>query len=126
MQKLVTVQFDEDEDPNTMMKRRVCPSCRKVLTNASSPVLAKQCGHVVCHNCIEKFLLPTAGKKKDEDAETPLACYVCDTPLPPAPEGKSPVKGALPVGLVMLRSEGTGFSARGTNAVKKSGVAFQC
>lgn len=123
MQKLITIDFHEDEDESTKAKRCICPSCRKVLSNASTPVMAKQCGHVLCYNCVEKFLLPSA-RNKGAEGEALLACYVCDVPSKPA---KADVpKGTLPPGLVMLRSEGTGFSARGANAVKRTGVGFQC
>jgi nitric oxide synthase-interacting protein len=57
-----------------------------------------------------------------------LSCYVCDEPLDAKPSSKNgeAVKGGLPAGLVMLRSEGTGFSSRGGNVVEKSSIAFQC
>ncbi|KAG5983090.1 hypothetical protein E4U55_000846 [Claviceps digitariae] len=132
MQRLVTIQFQEDEEiSNSSNKRRSCPSCLKVLTNSSSPVMMQQCGHVMCLSCVKRLLIPS--KTKDVAAaspahEPPMVCYVCDSPVldksvtQPQPE-TSP---SLPKGLVLLKSEGTGFSARGSNTVEKSGVGFQC
>lgn len=125
MQKLVTIQFNEEEDENTKSKRRSCPSCRKVLSNSSNPVMAKSCGHVLCHSCVTQFLIPS-GKGSKPDPETPIMCYVCDMPVSAIPPKADAPKGALPPGLVLLKSEGTGFSARGGNTVEKSSVGFQC
>jgi nitric oxide synthase-interacting protein len=130
MQKLITLQFDEVEDERTKTKRKTCPSCRKGLNNSSDPIMAKACGHVLCRACIKLFVAPPVKKLSPEanaDAPPP-ACFVCETPLAadsssePAATGKD----ALPAGLVPLRSEGTGFSAKGGNAVAKTSVAFQC
>ncbi|KAI9167327.1 E3 ubiquitin-protein ligase CSU1 [Paramyrothecium foliicola] len=126
MQKLVTLQFDEVEEEGSRTKRKTCPSCRKALNNASNAVMARACGHVLCRACVKLFLTPSSKKSSDAEAEPALACFVCEIPLgSSAPSGESS-KDALPSGLVALKSEGTGFSAKGGNTIEKSGVAFQC
>jgi nitric oxide synthase-interacting protein len=125
MQNLITINFNEEDDSTTKGKRRTCPSCLKVLSNASGPIMAKQCGHVLCQSCVKKFLIPS-GKKPPTEDEPPLTCYVCDTPLSSKPQKRDAAHGDLVPGLVALRSEGTGFSARGTSTVNKIGVAYQC
>jgi len=129
---LVSVHFDEDGEDDA----RVCPACRRALSNASRAVLAKPCGHVLCGGCADKFLRPV-GDPHDPRAGA-ARCYVCDADLgdgkpdgdKPAKEGKEGKEGKdkdkIRPGLVPLRSEGTGFSAGGTSEVKKHGVAFQC
>lgn len=58
------------------------------------------------------------------DAE-PVMCFVCDTVLEFAADaGES--KMSLPSGMIALKSEGTGFSARGGSTVERTNVAFQC
>ena len=127
MHKLVSIKFEEDIDSSSTDKRRICPSCRKAFSNSSGPIMAKQCGHVFCRSCVNKILVPsTRQSKSNSDSEIPLTCYVCDVPLDPKGHGADSSKGALHPGLVALRSEGTGFSARGTSTVEKSDVAFQC
>jgi nitric oxide synthase-interacting protein len=125
MQKLITLRFEEDAAASSTDKRRMCPSCRKALTNATEPILAKRCGHVLCNKCVKQFLVPT-GKQEKSEADSIISCFVCDEPVAvaSAPETGSP--SSLPTGLVALKSEGTGFSARGSNKVAKSGTAFQC
>lgn len=125
MQKLITVNFNEQEDAASKEKTRSCPSCLKVLTNASTPIMAKRCGHVMCSRCVKQFLLPT-GKHDANPEESIITCYVCDEPVTVKSSSESSSSTGLPVGLVALKSEGTGFSAKGTSTVKKSGVGFQC
>jgi nitric oxide synthase-interacting protein len=125
MQKLITVHFDEEDDPSVGTKRRNCPSCRKTLSNASSAILAKRCGHVMCMKCAKQFLIPS-GKQKSSETGAIIACYVCDEPISTKAPKEEQADGGLPSGLVALKSEGTGFSAKGSSTVKKSTVAFQC
>lgn len=72
----------------------------------------------------------------DVDPEA-IVCYVCDTELTDKKESSSSKKQkegkkdkkekeTIKPGLVELRREGTGFSAGGTNQVKKDGVGFAC
>lgn len=81
--------------------------------------MATKCGHVLCMSCVKQFMLP---KKVEED--TPVMCFVCDMPAGVVLVGSEGDK--LPVGLVALKSEGTGFSAKGGNTVGKTSVGFQC
>lgn len=128
LQKLLTIQFNETTDDSTKETHRTCPSCLKTLSNALSPVMAEKCGHVLCLNCVKKFVLPSGKQQAKEEDEAPIACFVCSTPVAVTTKhGKSSSsKDALPTGLVKLKSEGTGFSARGSRTVEKSSVAFQC
>ncbi|KAM0303540.1 hypothetical protein HYE67_003614 [Fusarium culmorum] len=124
MQNLITINFTEEETPKG--KQRACPSCLKMLTNASNPMLAKQCGHVLCHSCVKQFMIPPSKKASSED-DPPLTCYVCDVPLTSKSQKQDTASGSsIPPGLVALQSEGTGFSAHGGNTVERSSVAFQC
>ncbi|KAH7313269.1 zinc finger-containing protein [Stachybotrys elegans] len=124
LQKLIELKFHEDIDDNTKEKRKTCPSCRKLLSNSSSPVLAKQCGHVLCQPCVKQFLLPS--KQTATEPQVPLTCFVCSEPLAATPSKNESDSSGLPPGLVALRSEGTGFSARGSSTVSKTGLGFQC
>jgi nitric oxide synthase-interacting protein len=81
---------------------RICPSCKKVLTNTSRAVLgtAEQCGHVVCGACADllyggtrqthtKTQTQTQTKTKtrtprgqaSESSATIIRCFVCDADL---------------------------------------------
>ncbi|KAI1772498.1 ENOS interacting protein [Hypoxylon cercidicola] len=132
---LVTVNFTEEDgdDGGDKKKRiRICPSCKKGLSNSSRAMLAKPCGHVLCRNCVDKFMKPS---RHHHDPHAPAAeservrCYVCEADLTEkksGEKGKKKDKEKIQPGLVELRSEGTGFSAGGANQVQKSGVAFQC
>ncbi|OAA54426.1 zinc finger containing protein [Cordyceps fumosorosea ARSEF 2679] len=127
MQSLITIHFDVQPDPSRPeTTTRVCPSCRKALTNASSPAMAVKCGHVLCLNCVKQFVKPPSKQPaKGATTDVPAACFVCDTPLAWLADG--PASGStLPSGMIALKSEGTGFSARGGNTVERTNVAFQC
>ncbi|KAI1384707.1 ENOS interacting protein [Hypoxylon trugodes] len=134
---LVAVNFtEEEEDEKTgeggRKKRiRVCPSCKKGLNNASKAMLAKPCGHVLCRNCVDRFMRPRHDPHAPASEAAKLRCYVCEEDLTDkkksnGEKSKKKDKEKIRPGLVELRSEGTGFSAGGANTVQKSGVAFQC
>ncbi|KAF4966430.1 hypothetical protein FSARC_5874 [Fusarium sarcochroum] len=123
MQNLITINFNEEETPKG--KQRTCPSCLKMLTNASNPMMTKQCGHVLCHSCVKQFMIPSTKKSSSED-DIPLTCYVCDAPMTSKSQKQDATPGSSMPGLVALQSEGTGFSAHGGNTVERSSVAFQC
>ncbi|KOS18408.1 Nitric oxide synthase-interacting protein -like protein [Escovopsis weberi] len=127
LHKVITINFEEEKGANDGSKR-ICPSCRKVLSNALSPVMADKCGHVLCLSCVKQFLLLPAKANKDaaEDAGQPIHCFVCEAPAAVRSSKNPHAKDALPTGLVKLKSEGTGFSARGSSTVEKSGTVFQC
>ncbi|KAH8668332.1 hypothetical protein BX600DRAFT_459732 [Xylariales sp. PMI_506] len=144
---LVTVHFTEEEEEaaaqrggggRSKTKQRICPSCKRGLSNASKAMLAKPCGHVVCRSCVDKFMRPKGyhdPHAEDTDPEG-LRCHVCDADLvdrtgrdektdKSKKKSKDKEKSVRP-GLVEIRSEGTGFSAAGGNEVRKISVAFQC
>lgn len=131
---LVTINFAEEESKDTKTKTRICPSCKKGLSNSSKGMLAKPCGHVLCKACAAQFMIPSGkvdphASSEDADGPNSVRCYTCDADVTERPSKKSSdkkEKEKIRPGIVELKSEGTGFSAGGTNEVKKSGTAFQC
>ncbi|KAK0732844.1 hypothetical protein B0T21DRAFT_385028 [Apiosordaria backusii] len=119
---LVTVNFTEETDSSTKKTTRICPACKKGLTNSSRATLAKPCGHVLCKSCVDQFMKPSPG------SSDPVLCYVCEADLtdskPNKKEKDGKEKEKIRPGLVELRREGTGFSAGGANTVKKDTVTF--
>jgi nitric oxide synthase-interacting protein len=58
-----------------------------------------------------------------------VTCYVCDEVLSEVVEkkAKKSKKSGVKPGLVLIQSDGTGFSAGGGNVTtEKEGIAFQC
>ncbi|KAL4780635.1 hypothetical protein BJX76DRAFT_364167 [Aspergillus varians] len=146
LKALVDVHFTEEAGEDGAMVR-VCPSCKKTLTNTVKVMLTKPCGHVICKPCVDKFMTPHEAPDphatKEEQEKTAelhgrILCYVCDTSLSPADstgedkaagekkKKKKKDKEGIQPGLVQISSEGTGFAGRGGNVATKSGVAFQC
>ncbi|KAK3997343.1 hypothetical protein QBC44DRAFT_347013 [Cladorrhinum sp. PSN332] len=119
---LITVHFTEETDSATKKTQRICPACKKALSNSSRATLAKPCGHVVCKSCVDQFVKPSGSSE-------PIRCFVCDADLTDEPskkEGKEKDKQKEKIrpGLVELRREGTGFTAGGTTQAKKDTVNF--
>ncbi|KAJ5669019.1 hypothetical protein N7462_010089 [Penicillium macrosclerotiorum] len=150
LKSLVDVHFTEEKASDGTVSR-VCPSCKKNLSNGLKAMLTKPCGHVICSPCVTKFMtphdVPDPHASKEEQARTAalhgqILCYVCETNITPTTsdkptgdgdEGSSTKKkskkkdrDAIRPGLVEISSEGTGFAGGGGNVATKSGVAFQC
>ncbi|TDZ20787.1 E3 ubiquitin-protein ligase CSU1 [Colletotrichum orbiculare MAFF 240422] len=124
LKSLIRLRFHEEADANTNLTRR-CPSCLKTLSNSSRPQLAESCGHIICRNCASKFVPPP---KNSQDLPQPGTCFVCDATLAPeAVSGRKNWQRGELSGLIELRCDGTGFSARGGSKVERNGIAaFQC
>ena len=135
LKTLVTVVFTEDQDSKTGEMIRICPSCKKGLSNSSRAMLAKPCGHVLCGSCVDQFMRsPDNGKAGAKTVEGPsrVLCYICETdltekkPKDSDDHTKHKDREKIRPGLTEISCEGTGFAGGGTNITKKSGVAFQC
>lgn len=165
LKTLITVNFSEEDSTSSSSssssssataKTRICPSCKKALTNTSRPMLGaaaggssegKGCGHVLCGNCVDLFLLgpgaspAVAGAVAREE----VRCYVCEADLSggnggasagsePQQQHKSKTKAkqngssssSKQGRLLEISCEGTGFAGGGANMAKREGVSFQC
>lgn len=127
LHSLVTINFTEEMDEKTRTSNRICPSCKKGLTNTSKGILAKPCGHVLCKPCASQFMKPSGKIDPHAPDADPNAvqCFVCDEDVTEKKSEKKE-KDRIRPGLVELKSDGTGFSGSGTNEVKRTGTAFQC
>lgn len=124
LKSFVTVNFDESED-----LKRICPSCRKQLSNviggtyvrflirdvrgADKSRLLVTCGHVVCRVCMDRFL-------KDDGR-----CCICSRSFASSIVGDKLKKSKPARGIIELRQEGTGYASKRDAVVKRAGVAFQ-
>lgn len=97
-------------------------------------IVAKPCGHVLCKPCADKFMSAQNDDPHDTSPKI-VTCYVCDENLSELSEKKNVKKdkrrgkerGGIKPGLVLIQSDGTGFSAGGGNVTtEKEGIAFQC
>ena len=99
--------------------------------------MAVPCGHVLCKTCVAAFLQPhdKADPHNPEEDHRCIRCYVCDSDLTRHDgfEEKDSKcrknkhsKQKPKLGLIEIRSDGTGFAGGGKNLIKKDGVVFQC
>jgi nitric oxide synthase-interacting protein len=130
---LVTIHFTEEKPSNSEDSLRICPACRKGLSNSSRAMLAKPCGHVLCGSCVDQFMkppdVPHTREPDSKEQHGKVLCYVCETDLTerkPKSGKEKAGKERLGSGLVEISCEGTGFAGGGTNMAKRDGVAFQC
>ena len=96
--------------------------------------MAKPCGHVICKPCADKFV-----SASQEEEGGVVTCFVCDELLignlgEKSGDKKRKKKGKKEKekdkgerGMVLIKCDGTGFSAGGGNVTtEKEGIAFQC
>lgn len=101
LKTLITVNFSEEGTDNTASsaststattRTRICPSCKKALTNTSRAMLgsasggdaAGKCGHVVCGSCVDLFRSVPSSSSGEESASKQrqeIRCYVCEADL---------------------------------------------
>ncbi|KAL1861004.1 hypothetical protein Plec18170_001519 [Paecilomyces lecythidis] len=103
---LVDVHFTEEKaDDGSDKAQRVCPSCKKALTNGLKAMLTKPCGHVICFPCVQKFMMPQLhnttidphASKEQQEADAALRgkmlCYVCEADVTPEAQGSTDANG---------------------------------
>jgi nitric oxide synthase-interacting protein len=146
LKTLVSVNFSTESkgkggvEEGSRQAQRICPSCKKGLSNGLKAMLAIPCGHVMCKPCVERFMPPqgTPDPHADGKGEVRRRCYVCEADLSERPKKKKEKKAEgrdgedkeekerLRPGLVEISAEGTGFAGGGKNMARKEGTAFQC
>ncbi|KAH7104203.1 hypothetical protein BKA62DRAFT_693856 [Auriculariales sp. MPI-PUGE-AT-0066] len=110
LKHLIPVTFTAESSTSTSTDNaKMCPSCKKALSNNTFMFVMKPCSHVVCKTCVDELVRPASSKA---DPKMPMACVVCDAAL----KDKD---------LVELKREGTGFAGGGLAEARKKGVAFQ-
>ncbi|KAF8515242.1 hypothetical protein BU17DRAFT_51919 [Hysterangium stoloniferum] len=107
LKDLIPVTFASSDDGKTSSNSssdestKVCPSCRKTLSNNILLNLMKPCSHVLCKTCADSLVQPAE------------QCVVCDTKL-------------KKTDIIELKREGrTGYAGGGIAETSKKGIAFQ-
>lgn len=102
--------------------------------------MAKPCGHVICKPCADKFVSASQEEGGEEGGGGVVTCFVCDELLignlgeksgdkkrKKGKKEKEKEKEKGERGMVLIKCDGTGFSAGGGNVTtEKEGIAFQC
>jgi len=71
-------------------------------------------------------MTPTSDDPHDK-TEKPVQCFVCEADLTSRGKPSKKDKDKIQPGLVLIQSDGTGFSAGGGNVTtEREGIAFQC
>jgi len=128
LKTLVAVHFTEEKDEKTKYgePQRICPSCKKGLSNSSRAMMATPCGHVVCKPCADKFMKPPSDDPHDTRSEKAVVrCYVCDADLSGGSKPSKKDRDKVRPGLVLIQSDGTGFSAGGGNVNVEASVYIE-
>lgn len=100
---------------------KICPSCKKALSNSHRLYVVRRCAHTFCNHCAEQLILgPATGDqqkdKKEKPTKTVLAC---------CPQCDQGTIQDLSKDVVKLHREGTGYASAGGVEAKKSGIVFQ-
>ncbi|KTW28420.1 hypothetical protein T552_04124 [Pneumocystis carinii B80] len=111
LKSLISVNFTEKKSTESKETLRICPSCKKKLSNISGAYIMKLCGHVICTICLDQFVRESG------------VCYVCESSL--YVQNNGTMKNESKLLILQLSSEGTGFSAKKDAIAKKVDVAFQ-
>jgi nitric oxide synthase-interacting protein len=123
LKTLVDVHFTEEKSETGGSISRICPSCKKSLTNGLKAMrmssflilpikvrganlygmgiqVTKPCGHVICQPCVTKFMTPETTidphrtNGAEEEAEIGrMLCYVCETDITPVNKHAKSSKG---------------------------------
>lgn len=113
---------------STIAKRKICPSCRKTLSDVAHLYVLRRCGHVHCASCVDRLLMP-ALKHAEKAAAAAASTNGIDNS-----NGKGDRPGCLDCGttiksaakdLIPLQREGTGFASGGMSESKQKGISFQ-
>ncbi|KAF3911724.1 hypothetical protein AA313_de0204946 [Arthrobotrys entomopaga] len=149
LKSLVNIKFTEEAEEKNKHgeKARICPSCKKGLSNETKAVgtyniplsgysqpgkidflvllVAKPCGHVICKPCVKKFILHSDDPHASFNGkEQKIRCSVCEADLSESSStgkkrDKDKEKDGIKPGLVQISSDGTGFTAGGGKVLAK-------
>ncbi|KAJ9614456.1 hypothetical protein H2200_002592 [Cladophialophora chaetospira] len=96
LKSLIPITLTSSKSPSASSAEnessRICPSCKKALTNTSRPMLgtAPGCGHVICGTCADLFLSPSSSSFTTKNHSSAsqngmpterIRCFVCEADL---------------------------------------------